>query len=305
MLAMEALAFIAVATLVSGPFSSEVRADSVERGRLALLRAFDPTRSRAFDYARMAKLTPSAWLASAKLVTDFDPLRPVDEQGRLTGRVSLPPGEFEAAVWFKGRQSRGGDLLIAFGEGQVLARAIGPLDSPSILRFRMPIEIPEIWIQLTAPSTAQAATRLEMTPLAVVPLSQRLRVQTRAVEAIAGPPNAYMVYANEWTFPEGGVFWTRGTGTGTVYVAPAGSRQLTLTLHVGPSAGTVRLQVENTTTDLAMESEETRIVRLPVAAGAEFVRVAVHSSSAFRPAEREPNSSDTRLLGCQVRIEAK
>jgi hypothetical protein len=48
-----------------------------------------------------------------------------------------------------------------------------------------------------------------------------------------------MAYLDDHTYPEGGVFWTRDTGKGTVVVATAGASKLGLILHVGPSGGPV------------------------------------------------------------------
>src|SRR4029077_8097577 len=92
-------------------------------------------------------------------------------------------------------------------------------------------------------ASARGAVRVEIDPLSIVPASQRPHIDAGVVESLPGRQNAYMVYVDEGTFPEGGVFWTRGTSRGEVLVAPAGASTVVLTLHLGPVGGTVRLEV--------------------------------------------------------------
>jgi len=47
-----------MAAVLASSFSAGVRAESDARGDLGLLERFDPVRLRAFDYARMQRLTP-------------------------------------------------------------------------------------------------------------------------------------------------------------------------------------------------------------------------------------------------------
>jgi hypothetical protein len=52
--------------------------------------------------------------------------------------------------------------------------------------------------------------RVEVAPIAVVPLSARDdQRRVRTIEAIAARPGGYIVYVDPFTYPEGGVFWTR------------------------------------------------------------------------------------------------
>ncbi|HYM22791.1 MAG TPA: hypothetical protein VEU08_06275, partial [Vicinamibacterales bacterium] len=305
LLSAEAGAVMLVAFVFAAPFPAAMKARSVANGRLSLMRAFDPQRRRAFDLARFAKMNASEWIDATKLTFDLDPSQPADELGRLTGPLSLPPGDYLATVWSDGSAPRAGDFQIALGRGQTLARVAGPLPNPVTLPFAMPIEIPLFWMQMTDRASAQAATRLVVAPASIVPASRRFAVEPRAVESAPPRPGAYFVYTDDWAFPEGGVFWTRGTGRAEVIVVPAGAPHLLLTLHIGPSPGNVRLDVDGRTTDLAMTANETRTVPIDLPAGKPYVSVAVQSSTAFRPSEVDRSSTDVRLLGCQVRVESR
>jgi hypothetical protein len=250
-------------------------------------------------------MSPNEWMNAGAITIDLDPSQPVDGYGRLTAPLALAPGAYTATVWFQGARQRDGDLLLALDRGQILRRVAGPLPNPTVVAFDMPVAIPELWIQLTAVATAQQAVRLDITPAAIVPAGERPRISPRAVEAVPGRAGAYMEYLDEGTYPEGGVFWTRGTSRGEVVVAPAGASELLLTLHVGPNKGTVRVTAAGKTEDQPMEAEETRTVTVPVPAGASYVRLAIEAPADFRPSDVDQSSADTRSLGCQVRIEVR
>jgi hypothetical protein len=300
----EGVLFVAIASLVAGPFSSSVRARTVRQGRLAMMRGFDPFRLRAFDYRRgqLVRMTIDDWLAASGLTFELDPTEAPDPQGRLTEGLSLPAGEYRVAAFFQDRSPRTGDLLIALGGGHVLTRAVGPLVTPTRLQFATPIEIPQLWVQASDPASARGAVRVEIEPLSIVPASQRPHIDAEAVESLPGRQNAYMVYVDEGTFPEGGVFWTRGTSRGEVLVAPAGASTVVLTLHLGPVGGAVRLEVSGKQLDVMMSAEETRTVAVTVPSGSSYLSIAVQAPGAFRPADVDPTSSDMRSLGCQVRV---
>ena len=205
-------------------------------------------------------------------------------------------------VWFAGGGQRDGDLLLSLGRGNVVARAGGPIANPATLTFELPVSV-RAWIVLSNAQSARAVRMVEITPLTVVPRPNRLKLTAVAVEAIENRPNALLVYADDNAYPEGGVFWTRGTDRGTVFVVPAGATHIVLTLHVGPNAGVVRLEVAGEHTDTAMGPNETRRLVIAVPAGTRAVPVSIQAPGWFRPIDTEPGSTDMRALGCQVRVE--
>jgi hypothetical protein len=299
---------LVVAAVAVGPAATESRAESVTRGRLALMQAFDPGRLRTFDYAARARMSPEQWIRQSAIAIDLDPAVPADGYGRLTEPLTLAPGQYQVKVWFQNR-AIDGDLLLAMRDGQVLRRVPGPLANPTVETFDLPAGLPELWVQLAVPAAAQQAVRVELTPLALVPVSERPNLDVHAVESIPGRPNAQLLYVNADTFPEGGVFWTHGTDRGDVLVVPAGARQILLTLHVGPVGGTVRVTAGSAgrREDVVLEPGETRTISIPVgdADAARYVPISIQAPASFRPAEVDPSSSDTRDLGCQVRVELK
>ena len=301
---IEAVTFLLVGSLMTSRAAAFTRADSVMRGRTALMTAYDPDRLRGFDYGSMTRVDADTLRRMAPLSIQRSPGNPVDAQGRVAAPPALPPGRYEARVWFQGQGERDGDLLLSARRGNVLARMHGPLANPATIAFDVPALLGFV-VSLSERSSAQAVDRVEIIPLSIVPKSSRIDAQARAVEAIAGRPNAYIVYVDDETYPEGGVFWTRGANRGDVLIAAAGASEIMLTLHVGPISGTVRLTVDGQPIDVGMVPNETRVVPVPVRAGAGLVRVGVQAPASFRPSAVDPNSTDIRALGCQVRVELR
>jgi hypothetical protein len=300
-LAVQTLTFALVASMLAGPVAAGARQTAAARGGAALLETFDPDRARAFEFSGLSKLSPDAWLRAARIDVVLDP--PIlDPQGRLSAPFSLPPGRYQARVWFRGDGTQVGDLELRVRRDQVLARQTGPLSNPTQLTVDLPLGLPAVWLQLTDRNSAQAAVRFEVDPHSVVARGNRPSAGAVAADVIAGRPGAYLVYADRNSYPEGGVFWTRGTQRGRVLIAPAGASTLALTLHAGPNASLVELSIGSTTRQEHLSAGETREVVAPIPAGTAWLSVAAKSSAAFVPAAADPASSDGRSLGSQVRV---
>jgi hypothetical protein len=294
--------FVVAAAVLAAPIPTEARLDAAARGRLTIGQKFDPGRLRAFDYATHAKVTAVQWAAAAGVTVGLDPSQLADPSGRLTDALPLAPGSYTASVWFQGNRAYDGDLLLVMHNGQVFRRVPGPLPNPTVVSFSMPIELSSLAVQLTDVASAQQAVRVEFQPTALVPASQRVQLDVHAIEPVPEVPGAYMEYVDDWTFPEGGVFWTNGTHEGQVVVVPAGGATMLLTLHVGPNRGAVHIKVGEKAQDVQLEAEETRTLSIPLPPGATYVPVSVQAAADFRPSDVSPSSSDLRYLGCQVRV---
>jgi hypothetical protein len=305
MLLAEATTFLMVAAVLVRSFDAEARAATVRQGRFDLLTAFDPDARRGLDYRQrsLQKLTPRQWLEASRLTFRLNPDEPPDPQGRLTEGLTLPPGTYDVQVLFDDSAPRSGDLLAALGGGNLLTRVNGPLPTLASMHLPMPIPVPQLWVQMSDAPSAAAARRVDVIPQTIVPRTQRPMVAVKRVESVPGRPGAYMAYVDDNAYPEGGIFWTRGTSGAEVLIATAGAPALNLTLHAGPLHGTVRLTIDGHPRDVALGSGETRVVSVPIRPEASYVAVRVQSPGAFRPADVERGSTDTRLLGCQVRVE--
>lgn len=131
---------------------------------------------------------------------------------------------------------------------------------------------------------------------------RRAAIRPVAVEAVAGRPGAYLAYANDGAYRQGRFFWTRGLNPARLVVIPAGASHLTIALTCGSRGGIVRLRVNDEDLDRHMEPGAVHQVRVPLAPAQSLVALTVQASSAARPADVVPGSTDTRLLGCQVEV---
>lgn len=304
-LVIEGAVTLLAASVFVGPYGADARAETVRYGRAGLLMMFDPDARRGLDYrgGRLSKMTPQQWTDAASLTFRLDPAETPDPQGRLTEGLELPPGLYQVSVAFDASSPRQGDVLAALGGGSVLARGLVSTSTVTTLRVPMPIAVPRLWVQLSDPASAGAARRVDIVPQSIVPVGARLSADVRRVESVPGRADAYLAYVNDNAFGEGGVFWTRGTSEASLLVAPAGAAAINLTLHAGPAGSSVRVRVNDTATELTLSANETRSVAVPIPVDQAVVRLSVRSSTAFRPSDVEPTSTDTRLLGCQVRVD--
>ena len=125
--------------------------------------------------------------------------------------------------------------------------------------------------------------------------------EVREIEATRRTaPGAFIVYTDDDTYPEGGVFWTLGTSAGTVLVDPAGASTLLLVLHVGPVGGVVRVTVDGRDRSVTLSPDQTRQLEIPLAAGARFVPVVIAAPGrvpAVRSRTRIHRSAVARVSG--------
>ena len=299
--ATAASAFVLVAAAAVQSFAPDVRGDVRTRGQLRLLDRWDPEGLRVFDYDAMKRLSPPEWLNLMTVTFDREPDAEVDPIGRITEAFTLPPGRYEARVWFESERPRAGALQASVGFDQILSRVDGPLTTPTVMPISLPVAVPTLWLQLTDLESVRAVRRVEVVARALTPRPERSRETVQAVETVPGPPGSYIVYVDHATYPEKGVFWTRAGERGRVIVVPGAARSLVMTLHVGPQATTVTVRVGSDTQTLALGAEETREVRWSLPDQA-TVPVEVAATASFRPIDVDPSSTDSRQLGCQVRL---
>lgn len=302
----EGVAFWMLAALVAGPTSATVHAETVRRGRFALLDKFEPAARRGFDYRAgdLTGMSAARWLESGSLTFSFDSREPPDSQGRLTEGLSLPAGDYDVSVLFRDGAPHAGDLIVSGPGGHMMVRTDAGRAQLVTVRLQMPVAVPDVQVRMSNPAGAAAVRRVEIVPRAIQPRSVRLQRDIRSVDSVPGRPGAYMAYLDRNAFPEGGVFWTHSTDAAEVAIATAGAPSVNLTIYTGPKAGVVQLVVDGRASDVAVGPGETRVLTMAVApSNPGYMLVRVQSLSAFSPAEVDHQSSDTRLLGCQVRVE--
>jgi hypothetical protein len=194
--------------------------------------------------------------------------------------------------------------MVVLGEGLTIARTNVTAGQETRIAFSLPVDA-DVWVAVSDAALARSAVQVGLAADSIVPRHDRPDLSIHAIERAGGRPDAYIVYADGDTYPEGGVFWTRGTRTATVFVAPGGAATLILTLHVGPAGGTVQLTVDGSDRSVTLPPGQTQEIEVPLRPAARLIPILVRSSGEFRPSEREPGSTDQRRLGCQVRVELR
>jgi hypothetical protein len=294
-------AFVLVGSAVAGNRPAGDRASAASRGQLALMDRYDPSRLHAVNITRRSRLSDADVRDIATLTVRRTPGSDAGPQAILEGPFELPEGRYEARLWFDGRAPEG-EAFVAVADRVELGRAAAPLSNPAVIAFRLALAAPA-FVTVTNPVLASAVRHVEIVPIAIVPRSQRGSAQmTRIVEPVeGGAPGTYMGYLDGNTYPEGGVFWTRGTEEGRVAIVTGGASGMRLTLHAGPQDGSIDIDADGARQHVELRPDETRDVQIPLTPRASMVRLTVRAARAFVPAELDPRSDDRRSLGCQVR----
>jgi hypothetical protein len=298
---VEAVTLVIAGGLFVRSFEPSARDESALRGRIGLLNAYDPERLRGFDYATGRWIDANGLLQASSLTIQRSPTSNVGRQGQVTGALDLPPGRYEARAWFLQGSPRSGDLHVSLYQGNPLTRTSGALPDPATLTFELPARVP-IWMALSDRATAQAVSQVQITPVTIIPKRLRIGTNARSIEGIPDHPGAYIVYADDETFPEGGVFWTKGRERGEVLVVPAGAKELLITVYIGPSGGTAHLSVAGRSWETVLAPNESKLLSVAIENNSSPIRVLVQAAQSFRPVQVDPKSTDIRNLGCQVRI---
>jgi hypothetical protein len=293
--------FLVGGSLIAAHPAERIREQTAQRGGLDVLQRFDGRRFRTLDYAALRRATP-ARMTELTTLTLQPPDGPIPQTGYTTGPLALPEGDYEAVVWFSDSRPREGEIIVAESPRAIFARLDGVQQNPARVTFSLPIDARRLTLRVPSLTLAAAIRRVDITPRAVVAPSARNSVPARAIESIPDHPGAYLVYTDEHAYPEGGIFWSRGTAETHVLVASTGARRMTLTLSTGPMSGTVKVIAAGQARVVTMVAGRENAVSFDLPPGVRLVPLTIESSVMFRPAEVDKTSSDMRGLGCQVRI---
>jgi hypothetical protein len=296
-----ALTFLIVGSVMAAAPVAENKQAIAERGDLDVLWRFDGNRFRTLDYESLKRTTPERFRELTTIEVAAEPTQ-VTDAGYTAGPFSLPPGAFEARLSFAGVETREGTVLVSSLPSATFAHRGGPLSNPMSIPFELPVAIRRLTIRVAERRVADSVRKLEIVPVAVVPALERQNIPVRSIESLDVRAGAYLIYTDEHAYPEGPVFWSRGTAETTVWVAPAGASKLTLKLSTGPKAGSVTVSVAGKSKTVAMPGERVQDVVFDLPPGGQLIPLSVQSSVMFRPGEMNPTSNDMRGLGCQVRI---
>jgi hypothetical protein len=294
---------LVAASVMVGRASPAVRDDTARRGALDVMWRYDPARLRALDYDGLQRLDAGQLLRLSTLVIRQPSGNDDEPRGMASaGPFTLPEGAYEARVWFASARPPNGEIVISSSPQAVFGRLSGSLQNPAIVPFALPTTIRRVSIGVADATLAAAVSRIEVAPAVIIPSPERENIPVRAIESIADRPGAFILYVDESTYPEGGVFWTRDTEQAAIMIAPAGASRLRLILHLGPMSGNVLVSVAGAEFPVNVKASDVTVFETDLPKGLRLVPVTIQSPARFRPVEVDPASTDTRRLGCQVRV---
>jgi hypothetical protein len=282
--------------------------DAVQRfGEMRLLAVWPG--DRAVDLKRLSRLSEPALLTRARVhlfqASDAPGSAPADPR-RWLGPYPLPAGRFDVHVWRRREGPMAGEIAVAFDRSlAVIART--PIETPrrTVLTVPLPggVRWPPVWIGVSSPDLVSHVERVELVPVEVArPSIDGHEAARPYVEAAAGRPGGWLAYLDGNAFPEHGEFWTRGTTETGVVVVPGAASAMIVRLQAGAAAGTARLEVAGAETRFELQPGQVESIEVPLRSDRWSVPIQVVFSSAFRPAEVDPASTDYRSLGVRVAV---
>ena len=275
---LSSAAMVMFAVTLSWLFSD---AQPVTRDR-SILAALQGQRSwhRVFiDVTRVAAISHEDFLRRMSLEL------PAQGDGALLRAARVPAGDYE----------------IVAGQGSKVAvnvnRADPLLESGAVpFQLHLPVAVSSLSVR------TDGSAGMRIRPIAVrPPVNADRRYAVRA----ARYGRARVFFFDERAYPEPKGFWTRGEGRATIVVdADAAARQagLALAFTGGAAATTIGISVGEWSQSYSLTPGQRREITLPPLTGASAWVVDIHSGPGFRPFEREPGSTDVRLLAAWFEI---
>ena len=292
LLALGAMVVLAAGGVFAGRLDAAAREEMARRGALDLIWDADDSR-RAFEYSSLSRVDETRLRSLATVASRSYP----------PPAFALPEGRYEARVWFGGSLERQGSIAVTSSGRVTFARSEGTLTNPAVVPFELPIATGRLSVAVADETVAASVSRVEIVPTVLVSVNERERRQARRIESVPDRQGAYVIYVDEHAYPEGGVFWTRGTEEAEVLLAPGAFSRATLTLHLGPHQGEVRVSAAGKRQTAPVEANGTAEVQIDLPHDQRVVPIKIQSPTSFRPSEVNSSSDDTRLLGCQVRVD--
>jgi hypothetical protein len=287
-----ALVMLVTGGALGGRLDAASRDEMARRGALDLIWQADDE-LRPFEYGSFSKVDETRLRTLSTVVSRDYPVP----------AFALPEGRYEARVWFGGSLERQGAVAVSSSGRVTFARSDGPLQNPAVVPFELPVATGRLSVAVADETVAASVSRVEIVPTVLVSAHDRERRPARRIEAVPDRTGAYIVYVDEHAYPEGGAFWTRSTEATEVLLAPGPYTKVKVTLHLGPREGAVRVSIAGQSQSSAIEANGIAEVQMELPHGQRLVPISIQSPTSFRPSEVDSSSNDTRLLGCQVRVD--
>ena len=158
-----ALTFLVVGAVLAATPAAEGRQTIAERGDLDVLWQFDGNRFRTLDYQTLSRTTPERFRELTTIAVDAQPSQ-IADAGYTAGPFSLPPGSFEARVWFSGPAARDGEVVVSTPPRATFGHRLGMLSNPTSIPFDLPVAIRRLTLRVSDRRVAESVSRFEIVP---------------------------------------------------------------------------------------------------------------------------------------------
>jgi hypothetical protein len=206
----------------------------------------------------------------------------------------VPPGHYRVAV--RSGLNLSGTLSVAVGRPGAVIQTCAFTDAPpgtTACDVNLPAGASGLWLV--------GDERLQRTAdsIALTLISRGVHeCGWRAGRAASRDGRVLFVLDGE-AFVEAGGLWTRGGGEVTL-VVPASDGRARIHVRQGGATGEIRVDARGFGERRTLEPGATWDADIPIRPGDEYALVTLRSAAAFRPADRDPASTDARPLGAWV-----
>jgi hypothetical protein len=227
----------------------------------------------------------------------------VRDPSHIAGPFDLPPGRYDLLVWFTTRQVEEGHVFVSYDRGGgVIARVHGRATNPAVVPLVLPVGLRALRVGATNMELATMVSRVDVAPRHLVPRDARPEGRVRSVRSLGERLGAYVFFMDLNTFVEPDLNWVQGARVSELVVSPADASRVRVVIRNGGADNRIDVTVGDHAEQLDLAAWETREVVLPVPPGGELIPIRIHPEGGFVPADVDPASTDTRLLGCQVSV---
>jgi hypothetical protein len=261
---------------------NDVRPVTRDRSILAALQGQRSWHQVFVDVPRVAAMSHADFLRRMSLEV------PAQADAALLRAARVPAGDYEVAA---ADGSRGNTVVVNVSRADPLLES-GAAPFP----LRLPVALSSLSVR------TEGASGMRIRPLGVAP---PVNADGRYAMRAARYGRARVFFFDERAYPEPKGFWTRGEGRATIVIdADDAARQsgLPLAFTGGAAATTIGISVGEWSQSYSLTPGQRRQLTLPPLTGARAWVVDIHSGPGFRPFEREPGSTDVRLLAAWFEI---
>lgn len=292
-------AILAMSTATAVWAGAETSAITVNRSKVAALRAFQPAwQTSTFRLRPFRFVSTDEWPGLLDLGTT-DRVAPAPSDSAMMRVAGLPAGDYELVA--TGGRTPSGEVTVAIGRNDppiARWRLNERHEGMSGLTLSLPVDVSSATVR------GDATARAFITDLRLRPIRVRAPANPDGRRAIRATRYGHsrVFFFDEQAFLEPTGFWTRAEGTALLVIDTNDAvQEVVLRVRAGAVPTAIDFAVGTWTHHLSLTPGQQELVRLP-AAVANTLRLSVRSGPGFRPSAVDPASDDVRNLAAWIEI---